>query len=101
VSAQFLLGRLVITQAAQSTAETVFDGPEAALVSLADLISRHSSGDWGDVNASGRTQNNVALLSGGRLFSIYEVGSGVEFWIITDRYPNGKAVTTILLPTDY
>jgi hypothetical protein len=62
-----------------------------------DYLARHATGDWGDLCAFDRRQNEVALRTGERVFSSYETPTG-RVWIITeaDHY-----VTTILLPEEY
>ena len=59
-------------------------------------LARHATGDWGDLCAFDRRQNEIALRDGYRIFSSYEVPAG-RVWVITeaDRY-----VTTILLPEE-
>ena len=60
-------------------------------------LSRHASGDWGDLCPEDTLANDHALNDGGRLFSAY--GQGEErFWIITEA---DRSVTTVLLPDDY
>lgn len=63
-------------------------------------LQRHLSGDWGDVCPGDREQNELALLQGLRLFSVYRASDGTDqkFWIITEA---DRSVTTILLPEDY
>lgn len=95
------LGRLVATAA---VAERI--APE----SIARLLKRHTTGDWGDLDElDWQTNENVAddPNGGGRLFSSYRYaaldrqGDPVEaIWIITDD-PHGQPITTVLLPEDY
>ena len=61
-------------------------------------LSRHITGDWGDLDADDRKENNQALERGTRLLSAYQAGNGVKFWIITEA---DRSVTTVLLPEDY
>ena len=60
-------------------------------------LARHAAGDWGDLCAFDRRQNEIALREGHRLLSSYLVGEG-KIWIITEA---DRFVTTILLPEDY
>ena len=62
-----------------------------------DYLARHATGDWGDLCAFDRRQNEIALRDGYRLFSSYKV-SGGRVWIITEA---NRSVTTILLPDEY
>jgi hypothetical protein len=61
------------------------------------FLARHSSGDWGDLCAFDRRQNQIALREGLRVFSSYETTAG-RCWVITEA---DRSVTTILLPEDY
>jgi hypothetical protein len=62
-----------------------------------DYLARHATGDWGELCAFDRRQNEIALREGLRVLSSYPVGR--EFvWIITEP---DRSVTTILLPTEY
>jgi hypothetical protein len=62
-----------------------------------DLLARHAMGDWGDLCAFDRRQNEIALRDGYRVFSAYQVGRECV-WIITEA---DRSVTTILLPEEY
>jgi hypothetical protein len=62
-----------------------------------DLLGRHASGDWGDLCAFDRRQNQIALRDGYRLLSSYETTAG-RVWIITEA---DRSITTILLPEEY
>jgi len=60
-------------------------------------LARHATGDWGQLCAFDRRQNEVALRTGERVLSSYPVGER-RIWIITEA---DRSVTTILLPEDY
>jgi hypothetical protein len=62
-----------------------------------DYLVRHASGDWGELCAFDRRQNEIALRDGYRVLSSYEVPTG-RVWIITEV---DRSVTTILLPEEY
>jgi hypothetical protein len=62
-----------------------------------DLLARHATGDWGELCAFDRRQNEVALRQGDRVLSSYPVGEG-RVWVITEA---DRSVTTILLPEEY
>jgi hypothetical protein len=62
-----------------------------------DYLARHATGDWGELCAYDRRQNEIALREGYRLLSSYEVPAG-RVWIITEA---DRSVTTILLPEEY
>jgi hypothetical protein len=87
--AKFLLGNLYTTAAAER--ELV---PEA----IPAAVYRHHIGDWGDVCPEDHEANEMALATGGRLFSVYHDRTGVKFWIITEA---DRSATTVLLPDDY
>ena len=61
-------------------------------------LQRHANGDWGELEAEDRQENDRALQSGMRLLSSYRSHGGVPFWIITEA---GRHATTILMPDDY
>jgi hypothetical protein len=62
-----------------------------------ELLARHATGDWGDLCAFDRRQNEIALRDGLRVLSSYPVGRECV-WIITEA---DRSVTTILLPEEY
>ncbi len=62
-----------------------------------DYLARHATGDWGELCAFDRRQNEMALREGYRVLSSYVV-SAERVWIITEA---DRSVTTILLPEDY
>ena len=64
---------------------------------LFEYLARHATGDWGELCAFDRRQNEIALRDGLRVFSSYEVPAG-RVWIITEA---DRSVTTILLPEEY
>ncbi len=87
--AKFRLGRLVATPNALENL-TEHD--------IAIAIGRHSRGDWGDLDDEDKQANERALISGGRLLSVYHSAGGVKFYLITEA---DRSATTILLPEDY
>jgi hypothetical protein len=62
-----------------------------------DYLARHATGDWGNLCAFDRRQNEIALREGYRVLSSYDV-SAERVWIITEA---DRSVTTILLPEEY
>jgi hypothetical protein len=62
-----------------------------------DYLARHATGDWGELCAFDRLQNQIALRDGYRVLSSYNVLAG-RVWIITEA---DRSVTTILLPEEY
>jgi hypothetical protein len=89
---RFPMGRPVITPAAQAALDA--EGIEGVL-----LLARHIHGDWGDLGAEDLAANELALLTGKRLLSSYNLRDGKgKVWIITEA---DRSVTTILLPDEY
>ncbi|MEI8288160.1 MAG: hypothetical protein WCH99_01705 [Verrucomicrobiota bacterium] len=88
-ASKFRTGRIVTTANALDhlTQDDILSG-----------LSRHTTGDWGDLDADDRKENDQALERGTRLLSAYQAGNGVKFWIITEA---NRSVTTVLLPEDY
>src|SRR5471032_271173 len=62
------------------------------------LIARHRSGDWGDIDPADSKANADALRFGARILSSYRLANGGKIWIITEA---GCTATTILLPSEY
>ncbi len=90
MTAQLPLGRVVATPGALKLLEEAREHPF-------DYLARHATGDWGDLCAFDRRQNEIALREGLRIFSSYETPAGC-CWIITEA---DRSITTILLPEDY
>lgn len=64
----------------------------------ADLISRHVNGDWGDVSATDRQQNDNAVRDGDYpIVSAYELTTGARVFIVTEA---DRSVTTLLCPDE-
>ena len=83
------LGRTVVTANARN------------VLSDADIntaLTRHQSGDWGEVCESDRRANNTAVKNDERILSAYTSSIGDKFWVITEA---DRSYTTVLLPEDY
>ena len=66
---------------------------------LAALITRHMTGDWGDVADDAKRENDAAVRGGRRILSAYtSEPTGSTVWVITEW---DRSVTTILLPEEY
>ncbi len=88
----FELGRVVATPGALEALAT-------AGVDPGELLSRHASGDWGELDAHDRRENARSLKHGFRLLSSYRVGdAGGRVWIITEA---DRSSTCLLLPEEY
>lgn len=86
--AKFPLGRTFVTANAAELLEEEKIGA---------MLTRHVSGDWGDLDDADKLLNEHALQNGARLLSRYDVGGSV-FYVITEH---DRSVTTVLLPEDY
>lgn len=87
----FPLGQIVGTPACMEALYESKDNP-------ADFLTRHVTGDWGDVCAEDAELNNQAVTGGSRVLSAYQTSKGVKFWIITEA---DRASTCLLLPEEY
>ena len=71
-------------------------------VDFAPFLARHAQGDWGELDAFDRRQNDTAVKEGYRILSAYNVsidnGETERIWIITEA---DRSVTTVLLPEEY
>jgi hypothetical protein len=85
----FPLGRMVVT----ANANNVLSAEE-----ISAALSRHKSGDWGEVNETDWKANDSALKLGERVLSAYTGSNGDKFWIITEA---DRSYTTVLMPDDY
>jgi hypothetical protein len=91
--AKFTPGRVVATQGALEALAA--NGGEAKAI---ELLRRHLTGDWGDLDDHDRRQNEYALVNYVRLLSAYTLGDGTKIWIITEA---DRSSTTYLLPEEY
>lgn len=87
----FPLGQLYATPGA-------IEACEEAGVTPIDYITRHATGDWGDLDQEDIIANDRALERGGRLFSAYTLPTDARMWVITEA---DYSVTTALLPREY
>jgi hypothetical protein len=88
--ATFELGRLLATPGALSALADVGLTP-------IDLLTRHRSGDWGDLGSDDKRANDYAVKNGERILSAYQIG-GHRFYVITEW---DRSVTTVLLAEEY
>ena len=86
----FPLGQVVATPGALRLLEEVDEDS-------CFLLARHRRGDWGELDANDRRENELSLKHGWRLVSSYPVGNE-RVWIITEA---DRSYTTILLPSEY
>jgi hypothetical protein len=90
MTAPLPLGRVVATPGALKLLAEAKEHPF-------DYPARHATGDWGELCAFDRRQNEIALRDGYRVLSSYDV-SAERVWIITEA---DRSITTILLPEEY
>lgn len=88
---KFPLGHIVATPGAL---EAISASGEDAL----GYLERHLAGDWGDVCAEDKLENERSLVNGWRILSVYTLSTGLKFWIITEA---DRSATTFLLPEEY
>ena len=91
---KFPMGRLITTAGVMDRAAS--DEPFAKFVRKS--LERHSEGDWGDLSAGDKKENESALGRQLRLFSAYEHNGLPKIWIITEA---DRSVTTVLFPAEY
>ncbi len=84
------LGRVVATPGALKLLSEIGQDPFG-------YIARHAAGDWGELCAFDRRQNEIALREGYRVLSSYPIGTE-RVWVITEA---DRSITTILLPKEY
>lgn len=86
---KFCVGRVVATQGAIA---------QLTQGDILKALSRHHSGDWGDLCKEDWNANECALKTEGRLVSVYYSADKVKFYIITEW---DRSLTTVLLPEEY
>jgi hypothetical protein len=86
----FDLGRLVATPGAVALLDEIGLPPGL-------MLSRHVSGDWGDLDQDDKDANTFAVDNEARILSAYKIGA-YKFWVITEA---DRSSTTILLPEEY
>ena len=87
----FPLGQIVATPGALEALESSGQTP-------AEFLTRHATGDWGDLSADDIAENEFSIKNGFRLLSSYLTASGQRLWVITEAQ---RDLTTLLLPDEY
>jgi hypothetical protein len=92
----FDLGQVVATPGALETLRDAGQTPH-------EFLSRHVTGDWGDLDQEDRQANNNALTDGSRLLSAYTTRKGERIWVITEATDDHgrRLCTTLLLSSEY
>jgi hypothetical protein len=88
--ARFLLGQLVATPGAIATMNEHGINP-------LELLERHLTGDWGDLGAGDKRENDFAVKRRLRILSAYGQGDA-RLWVITEA---DRSSTCILRPDEY
>src|SRR5271155_6129207 len=84
----FDLGQLVATPGALTVLEKTGQSPM-------EFLSRHVTGDWGEIPEEDKQENQFSLEKGFRLLSSYRTTAGDRLWVITEE---NRSHTTLLLP---
>ncbi len=87
----FDLGQLVATPGALAVLEKTGQNPM-------EFLSRHVTGDWGEIPEEDKKENLFSLEKGFRLLSSYRTTAGDRVWVITEA---NHSHTTLLLPEEY
>ena len=68
---------------------------------LQRLVARHRRGDWGVVDARDASDNTIAAYrQQGSLRSVFDLGQGLQVWILTHDLGTYRLHTLVVLPTD-
>ena len=64
---------------------------------MQSYLSRHVCGDWGEICADDKAENQLSIKQGFRILSAYTI-AGELVWIITEA---DRSATTLLFPSEY
>jgi hypothetical protein len=87
----FELGKTVATPGAM-------EAMQEAGVNPGELLTRHVTGDYGDVCEEDGGLNDEAIKEGTRILSVYKVTDELTIWVITEA---DRSSTCLLLPDEY
>jgi hypothetical protein len=92
----FDLGRIVATPGALDALRKAGQQPH-------EFLTRHVSGDWGELGDEDLRLNDTVVTDGSRILSAYTTRKGVKVWVITEAMDDHgrRAASTILLPEEY
>lgn len=76
---KFDLGKVVATRSVSELMQNDTDFH----VFVFQCLSRHCTGDWGDVCEEDAESNTDAIDNDFRIFSVYKYNNNVKIWIIT------------------
>ena len=63
-----------------------------------DFLTRHVSGDWGEVPPEDVKENELSLQHSFRLLGVYHTCAGEKLWVITEA---DRSSACVLLPEEY
>ena len=86
----FAMGQVVATPPAIATMQE--HG-----ITARELLQRHVTGDWEEMNADDAALNRCSVKTGGRIFSAF-IRDNVTIWVITEA---DRSSTCLLLPSCY
>jgi hypothetical protein len=87
--AKFAPGQIRVTSGAQE---------KLSCYDLALALTRHLTGDWGELVGEERKSNEQSLTGSGRLLSRFANETGTVHWVVTEA---DRSATTVLLPEEY
>lgn len=94
----FDLGQVVATPACLEALQASGESPEK-------FLSRHVTGDYGDLCDEDRQLNEQAVIHGDRILSAYILAdhAKTKIWVISEATDDSgkRASTCLLLPADY
>lgn len=64
-----------------------------------ELLVRHVTGDWRDLDEEDKEENKLSVEKGFRILSAYKLATGAKVWIITES--NRSATTFLLLEENW
>lgn len=88
---KFELGNVITTPGA-------FEALAEHDVELSRLLKRHQTGDYGDVGHDEVNSNELAILNGSCVWSVYALGKRSQVWVIT--WSNRQS-TLVTLSTEW
>ena len=88
---RFSLGQVVATPGALEVLEDAGQFPD-------EFLRKHVAGDWGEIDAHDRRENEFSVVNGFRILSAYRTNKGVKLWVITEA---DRSSTCLLLPEEY
>ena len=87
----FPLGNVYLTIGAREALE---ESNQTAM----EFLTRHQSGDWGDVCEDDKQENEISIRMDFRILSSYKTNLGEKLWIITEA---DRSSSTIICPYEY